>query len=125
MTRIAIPTDGTSVSDHFGRCRQFTIVDIDQGSVIKKESIENPGHQPGLLPAFLRERGVTCIIASGMGNRAADLFSQAGIQTVVGVHGPVDEVIQHFLEGSLEGTGEPCPGEGLGHGDGDCDQEGR
>ena len=125
MKRIAIPTEGTSVSEHFGRCPHFTIVDVDQGSVVKKESISNPEHQPGMLPSFLKGRGVACVIARGMGNRATQLFAQAGIEIIVGVSGSVDEVIQQFIGGSLEGSGEPCPGEGHGHAGGDCEQEGR
>jgi predicted Fe-Mo cluster-binding NifX family protein len=115
MKRIAIPTEGTTVSEHFGRCPHFTIADIDQGSMVKKESIRNPEHQPGMLPSFLKGRGVACVIARGMGTRATHLFAQAGIETIVGVSGSVDEVIQQFIEGSLKGSGEPCPGEG--HGD--------
>ena len=32
--RIAISTDGSSVSGHFGRCPSFTIVDIEDGNWI-------------------------------------------------------------------------------------------
>ncbi|MGB3112619.1 MAG: NifB/NifX family molybdenum-iron cluster-binding protein, partial [Candidatus Omnitrophota bacterium] len=40
--RIAISTDGGSVSPHFGRCPSFTIVDFEDGTMIKKEVIDNP-----------------------------------------------------------------------------------
>ena len=125
MKRIAIPTEGTDVSEHFGRCPTFTIVDVDEGSVVKKESIANPEHQPGMLPSFLRSKGVACVIARGMGNRATHLFAQSGIDTIVGVSGSVDGVIQQFIEGSLKGNGIPCPGEGHGHAGGECAQTGR
>jgi predicted Fe-Mo cluster-binding NifX family protein len=125
MKRIAIPTEGVSVSEHFGRCPNFTIVDIDEGSVVRRESITNPEHQPGMLPSFLKGKGVACVIARGMGNRATHLFAQAGIETIVGVSGPVDGVVRQYLEGSLEGTGTPCPGEGHDHAGGGCEQEER
>jgi len=122
--RIAIPTEGMSVSAHFGRCPQFTIVDVDEGSVLSREAIANPEHRPGMLPLFLRNVGVECVIASGMGHRATQLFTQAGIDTVVGVTGSVDEVIEQFIAGSLKGSGEPCRGEGHAHGTGECANEG-
>jgi predicted Fe-Mo cluster-binding NifX family protein len=43
-----------------------------------------------------------------MGMRANDLFSQMGIETVLGVSGPVDEVIEGLRTGTLEGAGGPC-----------------
>jgi predicted Fe-Mo cluster-binding NifX family protein len=73
--RIAISTDGDNVSAHFGRCPSFTIVDIDDGTIKKKEVIENPGHQPGVIPQFLHKRGVDCIVAGGMGIRAQGFFA--------------------------------------------------
>ena len=43
--RIAVSTDGDQVSAHFGRCPSFTIVEIEDGKVSKKEVVDNPGHQ--------------------------------------------------------------------------------
>ena len=48
--RIAISTDGENVSPHFGRCPTFTIADIEQGNVVSKQEVPNPGHQPGVNP---------------------------------------------------------------------------
>ena len=56
--RVAISTDRDVVSAHFGRCPSFTIVDVENGEVVGKEVVENPGHQPGFIPQFLQERGV-------------------------------------------------------------------
>ncbi|MBU1147322.1 MAG: dinitrogenase iron-molybdenum cofactor, partial [Candidatus Omnitrophica bacterium] len=51
--KIAISTDGDLVSEHFGRCPTFTIVDIEDSEVKNKELVSNPGHQPGAIPQFL------------------------------------------------------------------------
>lgn len=82
--RVAISMDGDFVSTHFGRCPSFTIVDIKDGKVTEREVIENPGHQPGLIPQFLHQQGVECIVAGGMGMRAQGFFAEAGIQTILG-----------------------------------------
>jgi len=115
--RVAISTDGDFVSAHFGRCPSFTIVDIDNGKLISRQSIANPGHHPGFLPQFLHQKGVKYIIAGGMGQRAEGLFVQAGIQIIVGVSGSIDEVIDKIIKGTLEGGESLCrPGSGKGYG---------
>ena len=55
--RVAIATEGDFISAHFGRCPVFTIVDFENGKVVKKVELSNPGHQPGLIPQFLGARG--------------------------------------------------------------------
>ena len=115
--RVAISTDGDSVSAHFGRCPSFTIVDIEDGKITKKEVIENPGHQPGFIPEFLHKRDVECIICGGMGMRAIELFNQLNIQMIVGISGRIDEVIEKLQKGTLEGGESLCaPGLGKGYG---------
>ena len=124
--KAAISTDAGSVSAHFGRCPDFTIVDIENGKVLHKEVIENPGHQPGFIPQFLHERGVDCIVAGGMGGRATSLFNEFGIQTVVGISGNIDSVIGKLSTGELksgESTCQPGAGKGYGIEKDECDHE--
>ena len=106
--KIAISTDGGSVSAHFGRCPTYTIIDIADGKVLKREEILNPGHSPGFLPGYLSQRGVEMIVAGGMGPRAQGLFAEKGIQTLIGVQGPVDEVIDLYLQGRLRSGQDLC-----------------
>ncbi len=115
--RIAISTDGDFVSAHFGRCPTFTLVDIENGKVLKRIEVENPGHQPGAIPEFLHKKGVECIVAGGMGMRATSFFEQYSIKTIVGVSGKLDEVIGQLKKGALEGGESLCdPGSGKGYG---------
>lgn len=115
--RIAISTDGENVSAHFGRCPSFTIVDIENGRLVKKENVENPGHEPGFIPQFLHERGVECIVAGGMGMRAIGFFEEYGIRTIVGISGRISEVVDKLISGKLEGGESLCrPGAGKGYG---------
>ncbi len=115
--RVAISTDGELVSAHFGRCPSFTIVDIDNNRLTKKVVVNNPGHQPGLIPQFLHEKGVSCIITGGMGMRAEGFFKEFGIQTIIGISGKISEVIDRLLNGTLEGGESLCrPGSGKGYG---------
>jgi predicted Fe-Mo cluster-binding NifX family protein len=125
--KVAISTDHGAVSAHFGRCPSFTLVEIQDGRVMHKEEIQNPGHQPGFLPEFLSERGVTCIVAGGMGRRALQFFEGAGIRPILGVQGSVDEVADKLAQGLLEPGESLCtPGSGKGYGmeKSACDHEG-
>ena len=115
--KIAISTDGDFVSAHFGRCPHFTILDIENEKIVKKEVISNPGHSPGFIPQFLHEKGVKAIIAGGMGMRATGFFSELGIEAIVGISGKMDEVIKQLLKGTLKGGESLCkPGSGKGYG---------
>ncbi len=115
--KIAISTDGNEVSPHFGRCPQFTIINIEGSKLVGKEVIENPGHHPGYLPQYLNKIGVGCIVAGGMGMRAKELFNQTGIETILGIGGNIEEVIGKIIDGSLEGGESICqPGLGKGYG---------
>ena len=114
--KIAISTDRGQVSAHFGRCPSYTILEIKEGRIQKQEEIPNPGHQPGFLPQYLSDMGVSCIIAGGMGPRAQALFSQKNIETVIGVQGSIDEVIDKIINQELEAGEDLCDhGSGMSH----------
>jgi predicted Fe-Mo cluster-binding NifX family protein len=106
--KIAISTDSGFVSAHFGRCPAYTLVEIEDGRIIQRSEIPNPGHQPGFLPVYLSQMGVNAIIAGGMGPRAQGLFAEKNIQTIIGIQGPIDEVIEKFLRQELEAGQDLC-----------------
>jgi predicted Fe-Mo cluster-binding NifX family protein len=125
--KIAVATEGDYVAGHFGHCPEFTIAEVAHGEIKSQLTIPNPGHQPGFLPGYLRDLGVTHIIAGGMGPRAQELFSGRGIVPLVGVRGPVAEALSAFLTGKLRtgpslcthgtggyGHGHNCGGRGCG-----------
>ena len=106
--KIAIATENNRVSAHFGRCSRYTIFDVDDKNITAKNIVDSPEHQPGMLPRFLSEKGVELVIAGGMGPKAQDLFSALNIQQIIGVAGPVDDVIRDFINGSLQGGESLC-----------------
>ena len=115
--KIAISTDGDYVSMHFGRCPGFTVIDIQDGKIVNREIIDNPGHHPGFLPQFLHENGIKCIVAGGMGMKARELFNQHEIDQIVGVSGKIEEIVLQLVNGTIEGGESFCkPGAGKGYG---------
>jgi len=107
-TRVAIATEGDIVSQHFGHCSQYTIVDIENGQAKNKTTIMNPGHEPGFLPRYLSEKGINYIIAGGMGAQAQALFNERGVKPILGVTGTIDEVIEAFINDKLQAGESLC-----------------
>ncbi len=102
--RFAVPTAGGKLCAHFGHCESFALIDVDpKGEIINESYLEAPPHQPGLLPKWLYEKGVNCVIAGGMGVRAQQLFAQLGMTVVVGAQGEEPkEVVKQYLRGTLK-----------------------
>jgi len=106
--KIAVATDGDAVSLHFGRCEGYNFFEIEDGKVISKTYEKNPGHQPGLIPKWLKERDVNCIIAGGAGPKAQEFFKNLGIDFILGVQGKVEEVVEEYLKGELKSGESTC-----------------
>ncbi len=115
--RIVISTENGNVAQHFGRCPEFTLVDIDKGIVTKKEIVPNPGHAPNVLPNYFHDLGCKTIIAGGMGSRAQQLFRTYDMDWIIGVQGDVDSIIDDYIEGTITAGESMCEhGEGKGPG---------
>ena len=103
--RIAIPLAGGRLSMHFGHGETFALIDVDpdEKKILNREDVPAPPHQPGLLPAWLADHAASMIIAGGMGQRARAIFSQYGIEVVVGAPSESpEEIVTAYLEGTLE-----------------------
>ena len=105
---LAIAKEGSSVSQHFGHCEGFELVHVEEGKVVERVTVPNPGHRPGFLPVFLSQKGVDVVIAGGMGASAQQLFRDRGIEVYTGVQGNIDQVIIDFLNGELKSTDSVC-----------------
>ena len=107
--RIAVPVSQGLLDAHFGHCQQFALADTEEGSITGINYIDAPPHEPGLLPGWLAERGVTDIIAGGMGQRAIQLFNQKGVNVFVGApQRQAEELVQGLLHGSLSFSANYC-----------------
>jgi len=106
---IAIPTAQGKLCAHFGHCETFSMVEVDDQKIVKTVQLDPPPHEPGVLPKWLAEQGANVIIAGGMGQRAQQLFTQQGIQVVVGAASESPEKLaENFLQGTLETGTNAC-----------------
>lgn len=118
--RYALPVTGGRLAAHFGHCEAFAMFDVDDASnaIVASEIIPSPGHQPGFLPGWLAEQGVSAIIAGGMGPRAVSLFEENRVEVILGApEGEPREVMESYLAGSLATGDNVCDHE---HGDHSC-----
>lgn len=106
--KVAVAVSENQVSQHFGFCELFRIYTVDNGKVVEKVDVANPGHKPGFLPVFLHKEGVEVIIAGGMGGSAVDIFNENKIEVVIGISGSTDEAVEKYIAGDLVSTGSIC-----------------
>ena len=109
--KIAIPVQAGRVSMHFGHCEEFALYDVneDDKAILGKTMHKPPGHEPGVLPAWLHELGANVIITGGMGQRAQQLFAQNSISVVLGAPDESPEQIATaYLNGTLQAGENVC-----------------
>jgi predicted Fe-Mo cluster-binding NifX family protein len=109
--RIAMPVESGKLVSHFGRCREFALIDADgaMARVLQITTAVPPPHAPGVLPAWLREQQVTHVIAAGMGGHAQDMLRRSGIEVVTGAPGgDVADLAIEFLNGRLQAGANIC-----------------
>jgi predicted Fe-Mo cluster-binding NifX family protein len=114
MKRIAVACEDNQgldgqISQHFGRCPYYLIVDVEGDEIVKTDTIANPyytQHTPGVVPEFINEQGAHVMIAGGIGPRAIDLFASLGIEVLSGMAGKTGDIVQAYLKGEISGVEE-------------------
>jgi predicted Fe-Mo cluster-binding NifX family protein len=121
LIRLAIPVANGRLHGHFGGCREFALVEANAAAriVLDQQVVPAPPHQPGLFPLWLREQGVTVVIAGGIGRRALEAFNDYGITVRAGQADTlVTALVEAFLNGHLTAPPEGCSHHGHEHGHG-------
>jgi len=108
-SKFAIPLENGVLCSHFGHCQQFAIIDVVENVITAEKLITPPPHEPGLLPAWLAEQGVTEIIAGGIGQRAITLFQASNIKVNMGAQpkSPKD-LVSDWISSSLITGANAC-----------------
>lgn len=90
-------------SDHFGHCDLFTLINIENGTMKKVETVSNQEHGAGgcMIPVtFLRDQGVKAIVVGGIGARPLQGFGEVGIDVYYADRNTVQNV-QSVVEGMI------------------------
>ncbi len=85
MKKIAVPVDENGKLDaHFGHCKYFDVFETEDKTIKSENRLIPPPHEPGVLPLWLAQKGITDVVAGGMGQRAIQLFNQNKVNVFVG-----------------------------------------
>ncbi len=84
---VAVPSDSPGglearISDHFGHCDAFTLVQVDDQQLGPVTVLSNDAHEGGQCMApvmLLKRQGAEALVAGGMGQRPLSGFQQVGI----------------------------------------------
>ena len=84
---VAVPSDSPGglearISDHFGHCDVFTIVQLEEQKLGAVTILPNGAHESGQCMApvmLLKQQGVEALVAGGMGQRPLSGFQEVGI----------------------------------------------
>jgi predicted Fe-Mo cluster-binding NifX family protein len=109
--KIAIPTRGTNVDDHFGHCEAYTIFTIGENKTVEKiETLPSPAGCgcKSNIASILHQDGVSVMLAGNMGDGALNVLNHYGIDVYRGCSGNVTDVIQAFLQGQVDDSGQGC-----------------
>ena len=128
--KIAVVTDdGTTICQHFGRARFYTVVTIENGQVINKEQRPKAGHHvAGMQHASQASHGdrhgfdanaqashasmianiTDCqvVMAGGMGRGAQESLKQSGIAVHMTDVENIEEAVKLYLQGKLANRAE-------------------
>ncbi|MBW1848041.1 MAG: NifB/NifX family molybdenum-iron cluster-binding protein [Deltaproteobacteria bacterium] len=107
--KFAIPLAEGKLTAHFGHCKEFAVIDVEDKQIVKKDILEPPPHEPGVLPQWLHDLGATVIIAGGMGQRAISLFDKVGISVITGAPSlEPEELVKSYLDNELVAGDNVC-----------------
>jgi predicted Fe-Mo cluster-binding NifX family protein len=109
--KIAVPTRGNVVDDHFGHCEAYTIFSIDENKeIISSEILPSPqgcGCKSNIA-AILQQKGIRVMLAGNMGGGAMNVLTNHGIEVYRGCSGDVRQLAEAFLQGKIGDSGEGC-----------------
>jgi ATP-binding protein involved in chromosome partitioning len=106
---IAIPVSNNCLCRHFGHCEKFAIFTTEENNITGESYLIPPPHEPGVLPGWLASKGVTIVIAGGMGQRAVSLLNRQNITVLTGAGGKhPGTLVEEFLADKLETGVNAC-----------------
>lgn len=100
--RIAVTYENQEVFQHFGRCQQFKIYDIDNNQITNTYILHSNGIGHGALAGLLQHEQVKLLICGGIGQGARAALNAVKIQICPGVNGNCDQQVNAYITGNLK-----------------------
>ena len=104
--KFALPVSGGKLSDKFGDACRFALLTASNGNLQAQELVPAPPHEPGGIPEWLDELGVTHVITAGLGAKAQKLLAHKGIEVI---HGAPQGEPRNWLSNTWKKSWAPGP----------------
>lgn len=104
--RIAVTHANGEIFQHFGRCEQFKVYDVEEDQVVESFIVESNGVGHGALAGVLEIHGVDVLICGGIGNGAINALASCCIKVLAGASGNCDEIVDKFIKNELYLSGQ-------------------
>ena len=103
MKRVAIPISKNELSEFFGECNHYEIFEIEKG-IVNQKMVEIPFDMDILeLPGWLKNQGVSDVIAYKVNKKIITLFASNKVNLFVGVAKKTPQnLIDDYLQGKLK-----------------------
>lgn len=103
MRRVAIPISKNELSEFFGECNHYEIFEIEK-DIVNRKLIEIPSNMDITeLPKWLKNQGVSDVIAYKVNKKIITLFASNKVNLFVGVAKKLpQDLIDDYLQGKLE-----------------------
>jgi predicted Fe-Mo cluster-binding NifX family protein len=105
--RVALPVWKARISPVFDVATQVRVIEVEDGAATSQRDLRLA--YPGRV-ARLEELGIDVLICAAISRPLEAAIWVAGIEVVSEICGPVEAVIEAFLDGSLEKGGYFTPG---------------
>jgi predicted Fe-Mo cluster-binding NifX family protein len=113
---IAIPTYGSRVMPRFGSTRDMIIVTTEEGRIVSTKQVRLTPEMWSALPAVLATEQIAVLICGGINPQFQQMIQGQQIQLIWGVVGEWQEVLQAYLQGTLQSDPAFCLCHGSGRG---------
>ena len=110
--KICVPvTRENTIDDHFGHCEFYNVFTVsEKGEITEVQTIESEqgcGCKSNIA-SVLAEKGVTIMLAGGIGGGAINVLNNSGIDVIRGCTGDPTEIVKQFAAGNINDSGETC-----------------
>ncbi len=81
---------------------ELRLYTLEEKDVVRSGMTAMPVAGPAALPSYLKAMGVEIVICGGLGKAAKDGFEAMGIQVIPWVKGPIEGVLNAYLEDRMD-----------------------
>lgn len=108
--KVAVSALAGRISPVFDVARSLTVVDVEDGTEVRREAAILEETEPASRARRVAQLGVKVLICGAISAPLEAMLVSAGVQVILYVCGPVEEVLQAFVSGRLTDQAFLMPG---------------